>query len=267
MQNKDERGRTGSTRRAFLSASAVTAVAAPFVTGTALAGTAPSLVRQEPSEDLRAMLRNVDPARIKATVLRLTQFGTRHTASSQTDPVRGIGAATAWVYDQMQAAAATSGGRMTVQSELGQGTTIAMFLPRTSARPAPPAQPRAPVAIRSLDILCVEDNPQVADVAAGLLEQMGHGVRMAYSAAAAARMLEEGVRPDLVFSDIVMAGEMDGLALARHIRQKWPEVPVLLATGYSREAEAIGDEFPILTKPYQAAELSIAVSAACDPAG
>jgi len=117
MQNKDERGRTGSTRRAFLSASAVTAVAAPFVTGTALAGTAPSLVRQEPSEDLRAMLRNVDPARIKATVLRLTQFGTRHTASSQTDPVRGIGAATAWVYDQMQAAAATSGGRMTVQKQ------------------------------------------------------------------------------------------------------------------------------------------------------
>src|SRR5450755_292418 len=117
MQNKDERGRTGSTRRAFLSASAVTAVAAPFVTGTALAGTAPSLVRQEPSEDLRAMLRNVDPARIKATVLRLTQFGTRHTASSQTDPVRGIGAATAWVYDQMQAAAATSGGWMTVQKQ------------------------------------------------------------------------------------------------------------------------------------------------------
>lgn len=117
MQNKDARGRTGSTRRAFLSASAATAVSAPFVTGTALAGTSPSLVRQEPSDDLRAMLRYVDPARIRATVLRLTQFGTRHTASSQTDPVRGIGAATAWVYDQMQAAAAPSGGRMTVQKQ------------------------------------------------------------------------------------------------------------------------------------------------------
>jgi hypothetical protein len=117
MQNKDERGRAGSTRRAFLSATAVTAAAAPFVTGTALAGTAPSLARQEPSEDLGAMLRDVDPGRIKATVLRLTQFGTRHTASSQTDPVRGIGAATAWVYAQMQAAAAPSGGRMTVQKQ------------------------------------------------------------------------------------------------------------------------------------------------------
>ncbi len=63
------------------------------------------------------MLREVDPDRIQATVLRLTQFGTRHTASSQTDPVRGIGAATAWVFEQMQAVAATSSGRMTVQRQ------------------------------------------------------------------------------------------------------------------------------------------------------
>ena len=63
------------------------------------------------------MLREVDPDRIQATVLRLTQFGTRHTASSQTDPVRGIGAATAWVFEQMQAVASTSSGRMTVQRQ------------------------------------------------------------------------------------------------------------------------------------------------------
>ena len=63
------------------------------------------------------MLREVDPGRIQATVLRLTQFGTRHTASSQTDPVRGIGAATAWVFEQMQAIAATSSGPMTVQKQ------------------------------------------------------------------------------------------------------------------------------------------------------
>ena len=63
------------------------------------------------------MLSDVDPRRIQATILRLTQFGTRHTASSQTDPVRGIGAATAWVFAQMQAIAATSSGRMTVQQQ------------------------------------------------------------------------------------------------------------------------------------------------------
>jgi hypothetical protein len=117
MDNNDLLGRKGSTRRAFLSASAVTAVTAPLLTGTALAGTGPALARNEPDNELRALLRRVDPDRIKATILRLVQFGTRHTASSQTDPVRGIGAATAWVFDQMQGFAAASGGRMTVQKQ------------------------------------------------------------------------------------------------------------------------------------------------------
>ena len=94
QKNNDVPGRKGSTRRAFLSASAVTAVTAPLlISGTALAGTAPAATRQDPDSGLRALLREIDPDRIKATILRLVQFGTRHTASSQTDPVRGIGAA------------------------------------------------------------------------------------------------------------------------------------------------------------------------------
>jgi hypothetical protein len=117
MENKDVRSRAGSTRRAFLSASAVTAVAAPLLSGTALAETDPALSRQAPDPALRAMLREIDPDRIKATILKLVSFGTRHTASSQTDPNRGIGAATNWVFDQMQSFAAASGGRMTVQRQ------------------------------------------------------------------------------------------------------------------------------------------------------
>ena len=84
MENKDVRSRAGSTRRAFLSASAVTAVAAPLLSGTALAETDPALSRQAPDPGLRAMLREIDPDRIKATILKLVSFGTRHTASSQT---------------------------------------------------------------------------------------------------------------------------------------------------------------------------------------
>ncbi len=117
MENKDVRSRAGSTRRAFLSASAVTAVAAPLLGGTALAETDPALSRQAPDPGLRAMLREIDPDRIKATILKLVSFGTRHTASSQTDPNRGIGAATNWVFSQMQSFAASSGGRMTVQKQ------------------------------------------------------------------------------------------------------------------------------------------------------
>jgi hypothetical protein len=127
MENNEVQGSRRSTRRAFLSASAVTAVAAPVLAHSApadaatgrpaTAGAGSALPRRAPSSDLRAMLREVDPGRIQATILRLTQFGTRHTASSQTDPVRGIGAATAWVFAQMQAIAATSSGRMTVQQQ------------------------------------------------------------------------------------------------------------------------------------------------------
>jgi hypothetical protein len=131
VENKNVPGRKGASRRAFLSASAATAVAAPIVSLAASASAAPAgaasastasagraaLTRGDHPEELRALLRQIDPRRIQATILRLTQFGTRHTASSQTDPVRGIGAATAWVYEQMQAIAATSSGRMTVQKQ------------------------------------------------------------------------------------------------------------------------------------------------------
>jgi Peptidase family M28 len=122
MESPSSLGRNGPSRRAFLSASAVTAVAAPLAAraaraDAATAGADSPLPRREPAHDLLALLRDVDPGRIQATILRLTQFGTRHTASSQTDPVRGIGAATAWVYGQLQAIAATSAGRMTVQQQ------------------------------------------------------------------------------------------------------------------------------------------------------
>jgi hypothetical protein len=111
-----------ATRRAFLSASAVTAAAAPFIGGaftgdTARAAAGTALAVQEPDAGLKSLLRQIDPGRIEATVQRLVQFGTRHTASSQTDTVRGIGAATNWVFEQMQAIAAASSGNMTVQKQ------------------------------------------------------------------------------------------------------------------------------------------------------
>jgi len=120
MESK-ERGRPGPSRRVFLSASAVTAVAAPIVAqampASAAASGAKPLAKQQFSNDLRALLRQVDPQRIEATIQKLVSFGTRHTLSSQTDPNRGIGAATDWVFGQMQSFAAASGGRMTVQRQ------------------------------------------------------------------------------------------------------------------------------------------------------
>jgi hypothetical protein len=122
IENNPVSARSRPNRRAFLSASAITAVAAPLISVVSPASAAQAAARgvavpQQFDKDLRAMLREIDPDRIKAIILKLVSFGTRHTLSSQTDPVRGIGAATEWVFGQMQAIAATSSGRMTVQKQ------------------------------------------------------------------------------------------------------------------------------------------------------
>ncbi|GIH10227.1 aminopeptidase [Rhizocola hellebori] len=115
-----------STRRAFVSAGAVTAVAAAAAPLAAPAqaadansapGPGSQIKPQRPDNDLVRLLREIDHRRIEATINRLVAFGTRHTLSTQTDPVRGIGAATQWVFDELQAIAATSGGRMTVEKQ------------------------------------------------------------------------------------------------------------------------------------------------------
>jgi Zn-dependent M28 family amino/carboxypeptidase len=110
----DQREKPISSRRAFLSASA--AVAATPVLGPRVAQAAGhGLRRQSPDRELRALLREIDPNRIGAIVTRLAAFGTRHTLSAQDDPTRGIGAARDWIFEQLSAYAAASGGRMTVE--------------------------------------------------------------------------------------------------------------------------------------------------------
>jgi hypothetical protein len=130
MDNNDVTRSKSPSRRAFLSASAATAVAAPLVAGTATAHAAVSRASaktlasgsspdsaQAFDPDLRKMLNEIDPQRIQSIITTLAGFGTRHTASSQTDPKRGIGAAIAYVTGLMNDIAATSGGRMTVQQQ------------------------------------------------------------------------------------------------------------------------------------------------------
>jgi hypothetical protein len=122
MENNHVSGSKGPSRRAFLSASAVTAVAAPLVSVVAPASAASASVRSATNTGnfdpaLRALIGRIDPNRIQATIEKLVSFGTRNTLSSQTDPNRGIGAAYAWVFDQMQGFAAASNGNMTVQQQ------------------------------------------------------------------------------------------------------------------------------------------------------
>jgi PAS domain S-box-containing protein len=153
-----------------------------------------------------------------------------------------------------------SGGTLAIASEVGTGTRVTLYLPR--ARAAPPGaaaeQPEADRAIGGA-VLLVEDNPDVAHVSKELLEQLGYQVHAVTDASQALQAVEDHSF-DLVLSDIVMAGPMNGLALARAIREKRPQLPVVLATGYSTAAQEAADEFVVVRKPYQLEDLSRVVS-------
>jgi len=169
---------------------------------------------------------------------------------------KGTGLGLSQVYGFVHQA----GGTVKIASTLGQGTTLTIYLPRAKeAVPVAEELASGVEAVRSGNVLLVEDNPDVASASAGLLEQLGYSVRWVSNAEAALREIED-TGFDLVFSDIVMPGRMDGLGLARAIRQRYPSMPILLATGYSEAVQAVRIDFPILRKPYRVDELSRALA-------
>ncbi len=175
-----------------------------------------------------------------------------------------VGKGTGLGLSQVYGFARQSGGDVQISSEEGKGTTVTLYLPRgsgmaigvVSERPA-----KEPMQ-GSATILVVEDNVAVGEVSAMLLEQLGYTVKQVDRPAAALEMLARNEDIDLVFSDIVMPGDMDGLTLAREVRDRYPSLPVILATGYSSAAERAGMEFPIIRKPYDHNTLGLAVKMA-----
>ncbi|RTM05962.1 MAG: response regulator, partial [Bradyrhizobiaceae bacterium] len=113
-------------------------------------------------------------------------------------------------------------------------------------------------------ILLVEDDDEVAALVGEMLGQLGYEVTRAASAAAALGALADGRSVDLIFSDIMMPGGMNGVELAREIRKRRSDIPVLLTSGYAEasvhEAQRAGIQ--ILAKPYHIDELAAALSAA-----
>jgi PAS domain S-box-containing protein len=170
---------------------------------------------------------------------------------------------------QVHGFAHQSGGAVSISSEVGHGTVITLFLPRAKEAPAvAESQSEGAEAPRATPgrVLVVEDNPEVAAVTCSLLEQLGYQATAVPSADAALDLLGAGGQFDLVFSDIVMAGATDGLGLARALKETQPDLPVLLATGFTSAAEAARGDFAILRKPYQLGELGAAVSRAMQAA-
>jgi signal transduction histidine kinase/CheY-like chemotaxis protein len=174
----------------------------------------------------------------------------------------GLGLAQAYGF------ATQSGGTVRIVSELGRGTTVRLLLPRSRKPLQLPLQAsddsRAQEASSGLHVLLVEDDDEVAALATEMLAQLGYGVTRAASASAALGALSDDRAIDLVFSDVMMPGGMNGVQLAREIRARRTDLPVVLTTGFqgmeANGAEAEG--IPVVPKPYQLGDLASALAAA-----
>jgi two-component system NtrC family sensor kinase len=164
-----------------------------------------------------------------------------------------VGKGTGLGLSQVYGFAKQSGGVATISSTEGRGTAITVYLPRSHDVPqvqAPHAQTQGPSEAMGT-VLLVEDNADVAEVGADYLRQLGFRVRSVANAQAAIAALRLDADVDLVFSDILMPGGLNGLDLAREIGLRFPAIPVLLTTGYSASAQdAVRQGVLVLQKPY-----------------
>jgi signal transduction histidine kinase/CheY-like chemotaxis protein len=171
---------------------------------------------------------------------------------------------------QVYGFAKQSGGAATLESSPGKGTSVTLILPRATAtlgmaQPLVGSEPMPEPS--SARILFVEDDAEVAQATAELLQDIGYQPVEARDADSALTALERDRTIALVLSDIVMPGRLNGLDLARTLRQRRPELPVLLATGYSQYAgAAASDGFGLVEKPYRRASLAASIRAAFERA-
>ncbi len=173
---------------------------------------------------------------------------------------KAVGKGTGLGLSQVYGFARQSGGGVRIISTPGKGAEIRLYLPPIVARRAatpPVSEPAAPASISGRRILLVEDDAEVSAVAADLLTGFGLKVVAAENAEQALAALESGAF-DLMLTDVVMPGAMTGVALAHEASRRWPDLRIVLTSGY------VGDDvdqtlkdapWPLLTKPYAAEEL------------
>jgi signal transduction histidine kinase len=170
---------------------------------------------------------------------------------------KGGGRGTGLGLSMVDGLVAQSGGSMHIMSEPGRGTTVNLWLPfcdePEQARPAP-AEPVCAKATRSYRILVVDDDAAVAAGTAAMLEDLGHVVIETESAEGALQLLDSGADVELVITDHAMPG-MTGSELADRIHRAWPQLPVVIATGYSELLLDSPSDLPRLSKPYHQGDL------------
>ena len=171
---------------------------------------------------------------------------------------RGTGLGLAMVYGF----AKQSGGSVKIYSEVGHGTTVRLLFPASDQKAEEEAKPAQRAADRhgTETVLVVDDRPDVAATAGTILEDFGYQVTVVDTPKAALDILDGERRIDLLFTDLIMPGGMNGVMLARAARERQPKIKVLLTTGYAEASlertDAGGTEFEIINKPYKRMELA-----------
>lgn len=168
-----------------------------------------------------------------------------------------VGKGTGLGLSQVHGFCVQAGGTARLASTPGLGTTVSLLLPAggapaaTGDQPAPQA-PRARMAGRH--VLLVEDNDELGRVTAALLRSFGCHVEQARDPREALARFDEGAPIDVVLTDVVMPGDLDGIELARRLRQRRPALPIVLISGYSAALTGV-HEFLVLQKPCAPAQL------------
>lgn len=195
-------------------------------------------------------------------LLEVTDTGggmTRETAERAFDPfftTKPPGSGTGLGLAQVKAFAHHSGGRVLLHSEAGKGTRVTLLLPAdvASARESrSTVEPALEIQAGALRILMVEDDTLVASVVSSALRAAGHEVLVKHTADDALEVLLAGEPFDVLFTDVMMPGAMNGIELAAWSRRHMPSLRVLVATGYADNLSAV--DGPVLRKPYDLASL------------
>ena len=175
---------------------------------------------------------------------------------------KSTGKGTGLGLSQVYGFASQSGGDVTVRSARGVGTVVTLLLPCSErAIEAPTGIKTSASAHSNLNLLVVEDNAEVGAFAETLLGDLGHEVTLAISGEQGLALCRKQ-RFDLVLSDVVMPG-MGGLKLAELLALEQPDLPIILATGYSQEiADSGSGGRPVILKPYRLSTLTQAIAEA-----
>jgi signal transduction histidine kinase/ActR/RegA family two-component response regulator len=211
-------------------------------------------------------LGDIRPGRYVAVALADTGLGMPPDAISRAfDPfftTKGLGKGSGLGLSQLYGFVMQSGGHVTLESELGRGTVVTIYLPHaTQLAEQPGAEPQEPTRIKGAEtVLVVEDDADVLDVAVATLTDLGYRILLAYNGLEALQILERDEPIDLLFTDIVMPSGINGVQLAREARRLRQDIKVLMTSGYTTQTLAqeygANKEYQIITKPYRQSELA-----------